>query len=445
MKRNRALSLLVVMLIMVTWFMSGCSKEAAKTSQSGDSSKDVVAEDSTEGDSEEAPAKEEQEQITLRFFHYQGEAQAAYETVFKAYEEQHPNVKIEFEFLNSDNYNATLQARIATDDCPDIVGLRPGKALAIPLAEAGYLEDVSNQLCVSDMTEGELKTCSVEGKVYGVPTDQAYICTYYNKKIFSDLGLKVPTTWAEFLSACDTIKAAGITPISLGYKDSWVTQLAHFAIVPTTIYKENMNFDDELYAGTKKFNGEEWQKAFGMLQSLIDNGYVTKNLMSTSYDQQLAGFANGDAAMMIMGSWAVSLMKDLNPDLDFGLFITPASDDGVNWISASVGGMLGVSANSPNKEAAIDFLNYFIGNDEVYAQYLKDTNNLSARVSVIADSDPHLQELSKQVTGSYMFLDANWPTGVQDVLFKVMQEVAMGTSISDGLDQMDAIWQEKTK
>lgn len=440
MKRKTVLSFLVILLILISGIMGGCARETSGTNKNEDSKTDSG--DGSKGSQEVTPNEEE---ITLRFFHYQGEAQAAYETVFKAYEAQHPNVKIEFEFLNSDNYNATLQARIATDDCPDIVGLRPGKALAIPLAEADYLEKLTGQLCVSDMTEGQLKTCSVDGDVYGVPTDQAYISTYYNKQIFSDLGLKIPTTWTEFLAACETIKAAGITPISLGYKDSWVAQLGHFAIVPTTIYKENINFDDELYAGTKKFNGEEWQESVGMIQQLIDSGYVTKNLMSTSYDQELAAFANSDAAMMIMGSWAVSLIKDLNPDLDFGLFVTPASEDGVNWISASVGGMLGISANSPNKEAAIDFLNFFIGNDEVYSQFLKDTNNLSARVSIIADSDPHLQELSKQVVGSYMFLDVNWPTGVQDVYLKVLQEIAMGTDISEGLDQMDAIWKEKMK
>ncbi len=47
----------------------------------------------------------------------------------------------------------------------------------------------------------------------------------YNKKIFADNGLKVPTTWAEFAANNDTLKAAGIAPIGATYKDTWTSQL----------------------------------------------------------------------------------------------------------------------------------------------------------------------------------------------------------------------------
>ena len=79
---------------------------------------------------------QEQEQIVLRFFHYQGEAEEAYSHVIAAYEKAHPNVKIKSEFLNSENYNSTLDARIAVQDCPDIIGVHPGYAQVLPLARA---------------------------------------------------------------------------------------------------------------------------------------------------------------------------------------------------------------------------------------------------------------------------------------------------------------------
>lgn len=54
---------------------------------------------------------QEQEQIVLHLFHYQGEAEEAYGHVIAAYEKAHPNVKIKSEFLNSENYNSTRLTR----------------------------------------------------------------------------------------------------------------------------------------------------------------------------------------------------------------------------------------------------------------------------------------------------------------------------------------------
>ena len=84
----------------------------------------------------------------------------------------------------------------------------------------------------------------------------------------------------------------------------------------------------------------------GCIKTLIDSGYVTENFLQTTYDQQLRAFADGRAAMMVMGSWRVSMIRSMTAGCNFGLFILPASSDGVNWIPSSVGGML-ASASVP--------------------------------------------------------------------------------------------------
>ena len=55
-----------------------------------------------------------------------------------------------------------------------------------------------------------------------------YFVINYNKAIFSNLGIAVPKTFAEFAAACTTIKAAGITPIYEPIADGW----HHVALVP---------------------------------------------------------------------------------------------------------------------------------------------------------------------------------------------------------------------
>lgn len=388
---------------------------------------------------EEQP-DEKEEHIVLRFFHYQGEAEDAYNKVFEAYEKEHPNVKIVSEFLNSDSYIATLDARIATKDCLDIIGVHPGLAHVIPLAEAGYLADLTGQPCLSGIIESCMNTASFGNGIYGVPTDQSYICTFYNKDIFDEYHLTKPETWDEFLEVCQVLKAEGITPIALSGKDTWIQKLIPYALAPTTIYRYNNDFDDAMYDGQRCFNGEEWNNTLIKLQEIINNGYVTENFLKVSYDQQLSAFANGQAAMMIMGTWGVSLVQNMNENCNFGLFVVPVSDDRVNWMASSVGGMLSVYEDSEHKEEAIDFLNFFLQNDEVYGQFLEDTGNISIRTDFSIAGDLELQSLTENIPGSYTFLDVNWPNGFGDEFVKMIETVSRGKDISDALESLDAVW-----
>ena len=387
-------------------------------------------------------AQSGEEQIVLRFFHYQGEAEEAYNRVIAAYEAAHPNVTIKSEYLNSESYNSTLDARIAVQDCPDIIGVHPGYAQVLPLAEAGYLADLTGQPCLDGVRESDVDTARLDGRVYGAPIDLTYICTFYNTEIFERLGLEPPHTWDAFLAVCETLKENGITPLSLCYKDTWIQSLIPYALSVTTIYRENPDFDRQMAEGLRHFNGPEWQKTMQMLKTLIDSGYVTENYLQTTYDQQLRAFANGGAAMMVMGSWAVSMIRSMAPSCRLGLFILPASEDGDNWIPSSIGGMLAVSEQSRYKDTAIDFLNFFLTNDEVYRQFLQDTGNMPVKTGFDAGCDPALEALNGEITESYPFLDVGWPSGVQAVFIKTMEEISTGADMTQALAHLDQVWTE---
>ncbi len=384
----------------------------------------------------------DEEQIVLRFFHYQVEAEAAYARVIEAYEAAHPNVTIKSEYLNSESYNSTLDARIAVQDCPDIIGVHPGYAQALPLAEAGHLVSLTGQPCLDGVRESEVDTARIGDTVYGAPIDLTYICTFYNVEIFEQLGLKPPQTWDEFLTVCQTLKDSGITPLSLCYKDAWIRSLIPYALAVTTIYRDNPDFDREMFEGQQHFNGPQWQTTLQMLKTLIDSGYVTENYLQTTYDQQLRAFADGEAGMMVMGSWAVSMIRAMNPSCRFGLFILPASSDGVNWIPSSIGGMLAVSEQSKYKDTAIDFLNFFLTNDEVYRQFLQDTGNMPVKTDFEADCDPILETLNSEITESYPFLDVGWLNGMQTVFIETMEQISTGADMTQALEQLDQAWMD---
>ena len=67
------------------------------------------------------------------------------------------------------------------------------------------------------------KSMTIGGKQWGIPYTYYQWGVYYRKDIFNNLGISVPKTWDEFVKACETIKASGVTPITIGSKYLWTT------------------------------------------------------------------------------------------------------------------------------------------------------------------------------------------------------------------------------
>lgn len=435
---KKIISLALSVSLVLSLSLAGCgSKEEKKDASSSQATQQAT----TQAKQEETATKEN---ITLKFTHYQSEGQETFTQVVKKFEEANPNIKLEADLSGGDQYSTILQTKFAAGEAADVVGVLPGLSHAITYAKAGYLEDLTNEAFMKNIDTGALRMGSVDGKAYAMPIDASYIAVFYNKDIFEKNSLSTPKTWKEFNDLCEKLKQSKIDPVALGNKDLWVTQLIPYAIAPSVIYSKNINFDQDMYDGKAKFNGPEWKKVMDMYGELNKKGYFNKGPLSTSYDQSLALFAQGKTAMTIMGTWALKPIKELNKDIKIGLFVLPASDDGKNWASSAVGGMLGVFSNSEHKAEAKKFLEFFMQPDN-YKFYLTNTINFPTVKGVTVDFDPAVQEFTSQISDSYNFLDQNWPTGVQDVFLKGYQEFFAGKAAEAVLTDCDKEWEKRTK
>ena len=81
------------------------------------------------------------------------------------------------------------------------------------------VEDLTDTVDFSIMTDDAMKLATIDGKQYSVPwlTMDSRAC-FYNKDIFAENGWEVPKTFSEFEELLAKIKEAGITPISQGYE-----------------------------------------------------------------------------------------------------------------------------------------------------------------------------------------------------------------------------------
>jgi raffinose/stachyose/melibiose transport system substrate-binding protein len=176
----------------------------------------------------------------------------------------------------------------------------------------------------------EFKTVvSTEQGLYGAPngTTQAG-GVIYNKKVYTELGLQVPTTWAEFKANNDKIKADGkVAPIQQTYGETWTSQLfvlGDFANVAA----QDPEWAEQYTAGQRKYAQEPALQGFKNQQDAFDSGYFNKNFASGKYDDGIKAIATGTAAHYPMLSSAIAAINQNYKDNigDVGFFALPAQD-----------------------------------------------------------------------------------------------------------------------
>ncbi len=391
----------------------------------------------------EAPAEEVQpEPVTLEFYHWFGAdiGDTLIKEINDKFHEENPNITIEFETADTDTYEQVIATRLSADDAPDIFGVFPGTKFH-PTAEAGYLMDLSDEAWVADLFEGAKFVSTYEGKVMTMPVDANVIGVIYNKGIFADLGLEIPTTWTEFLALSAEIKAAGIAPLAFGLQDAWVTQLVPYAMAPSAIYRDTLDFDAALYAGEGTFVGSAWEQIMADYLALRDLGYVNANEMGTGYELANDLMANGSAAMLVQGNWAVAALREKAPDVEWGMFPLPYDAGGDVWVSSAVGITITISADTEHPEEAKKYLEFW-ARPEIAEMYLEQKGAFPVSVGVNPVIDAAAAEMIPYMeAGTYPFLDQNWPAGVQDAMFVGIQSVFTGDmTITEMLADMDAAW-----
>ena len=115
--------------------------------------------------------------------------------------------------VNQGNYSdlsTKLTANAAADTLPDLSQGYNNWVTAytdkiIPLDDFVTDEDFD----YDDLIDSYKDECEVYGFVACVPFNKSTYVYFYNKTLFDEVGIDVPTTWDEFLNVCEVFKEAG--------------------------------------------------------------------------------------------------------------------------------------------------------------------------------------------------------------------------------------------
>lgn len=301
------------------------------------------------------------------------------------YIKDHPNVKIEWDSLNTDQQKLKLKTQAASKEVPDITIVNPAAQMK-DFVDAGLfapLNDMLDQNGLKDtFQEGILDFYSFDNNVYALPDGNNVGVMFYNKKLFEQAGISAtPTTFEELIEDVKTLKAKGITPMVTGEKDTWTGSFLFMNVLLRT--NNGPGFLSDVAAGTKTFNDPAFVDAVDSFQQLVQAGAFQDGATSMDYNAGESLFKTGKAAMYYMGTWATGAIDQSEVGADVGVFKFPTVKGKGNpdEYMLAPGSAFAISANSKHLQATKDFLNYFM------LQYPKVSFDMKNAVSVAQKVD----------------------------------------------------------
>ena len=168
------------------------------------------------------------EPVTLTFLVNSGETnEAQAKAMVDAFTAANPNITIETSLRpgGGDGDNL-IKTKLATGEMEDLFHYNSGSLLQA-LTPDKTLTSVADQEWVSKLDPNFKTAASTANGTYGAPWNTSMSgAVLYNKDIYAELGLEVPTTWDEFMANSEKIKAAGkAAPIIQTFGDTWTSQM----------------------------------------------------------------------------------------------------------------------------------------------------------------------------------------------------------------------------
>ncbi len=276
-----------------------------------------------------------------------------------AYKALHPNVtfNVEIGMAGTEGDNL-VKTRLATGDMNDVFYYNSGSLLQA-LHPADTLVDLSKEPFMANIADSFKPTVSQNGGIFGVPVGYAAAGgVLYNKKVFAQVGLSVPKTWAEFEANNDKLKAAGIPPVLQTYGDTWTSQL--FVLADNyNVAQAVPNFAADYTANKAKYATTPAAMAgFNYLAEGFTKGWYQKDFATTKFDAGLKLLADGAVAQYPMLTQVMPTIATNWPDKvnDIGFFAQPGTDASKNGATVWMPLAFFIPKTSKNIDAAKDFL-----------------------------------------------------------------------------------------
>ncbi|MBE4908472.1 ABC transporter substrate-binding protein [Bacillus luteolus] len=302
--------------------------------------------------SKDAPKEEgKQVEITLAGWGSSPEEAALLKQVLVDFEDKHPNIKVKHEVI-ADQYMDVIKTRLIGGEGPDVFYLDAFEAPG--LIETGVIEPLDEHMPedfdAADFEAPLLEAFQKDGITYGYPKGYSTLALFYNKAMFAEAGVEVPTTWDELREVSKAL-TKGTDVYGFGQNP----ELARLMFIAESkggevVVDNKANFaDSKVVAGLQPY----------VDQALVDKTAAQPNQVGAGWTGEM--FGQSKAAMVIEGNWAIPYIQNTFPDIDFGTAEVPTIDGKNGTMAFTVAYVM--NAASEKKEAAATLISYLTGKE----------------------------------------------------------------------------------
>jgi raffinose/stachyose/melibiose transport system substrate-binding protein len=244
------------------------------------------------------------------------------ERAVKRFNEANSKTQIKYTEFQNDAYKTKIKTAIGAGQAPTIIWGWGGGGLK-SYVDANQVDDLTDWFAQNPAVKNRLfpsafGAATVNGKIYAMPAEQVQpIVLFYNKKVFDQVGVQPPQSWADIMALVPKFNAKGIAPFSLGGQSRWTNMMWLEFLLDRIAGGEVFQ---AVFEGQK--NAWSHPAVTDMLTKVQDlvkaNGFI-KGFSSITADSNAdqALLYTGKAAMMLHGTWTYGSMKQ-----DGGDFVT---------------------------------------------------------------------------------------------------------------------------
>lgn len=290
---------------------------------------------------------------------------------------------------NLEEYYSNLNTKVAGKETPDCFIVSPGPNLDV-YVDPGKVADLTPYLekdgWIDTFNGGKnaFSQQTYDGKIYAVPLNIAAACVFYNTEMFADAGITtMPTDYAGLVDACKKLKDKGYTPITISAGTAWcLSMLCGYLCDSEGVDLDKLNKGEASWLDTNVVS------AVNKMLELSE--YFQSTAAGDTNDVATANFYNGEAAMLIQGSWAIGQINGAKPEFEekCGVFAFPGTNGRVIAKSDS----LAMSADTKHPEAVIAFMKYFT--DDTAQKYTAEIGGKIPVTTVEYDTEKAPAELA---------------------------------------------------
>jgi alpha-glucoside transport system substrate-binding protein len=258
-----------------------------------------------------------------------GEEQESFQAVIDGFSELYPNVTVKYT-SGGDNLAPLLSTAVEGGNPPDIAAVgQPG--LMTGFAEQGALKPLDDlrDTIVENFGESVADVGAVDGTQYGILFKGANKSTiWYNVASFEEAGVEAPETTEDLSAAADTLKAAGITPYSVGVDVGWpITDLFENVYIRSAGVEKY----DQLTRHEIPWTDQSVKDALAIMAEIVGESENlaggTEEALQTEMPDSVGKVFSDDpeAAMVIIGDFAPGVVETtLEPETGFNVFTFPS-------------------------------------------------------------------------------------------------------------------------